>query len=535
MTHIFTNISISKAKIYLLYAFLVSMWITAPQSLHGQSVSGKNKVLIIGQVTNTLNGGPVKQQEVYISNDSVYEPQSYYYKKVVTDNEGYYYDTIYTMNEKGSFLIKTIDYLNNHHDTAVYYRFTWGADNILFPNFVIPIKPLPVFYQANFYYVRNPDGQNDQEYHFYDITNAENIVSWLWDFGDGTHSVQQHPVHIFDETGLYRVKLTVEILDLPGSQAYVTEMVKVVNVVVKEYFHFGGHVYAGYFPIDYGEAFLYKIEDNKAVPIDTAFFNSQFGHYCFYQLIEGEYIVKADLAPNSGLYNQFMTTYYSNKLHWINADTIFHYSTSFDYHIHLMANNQVLTGPGTISGKIIYSPGEKEGSPAFNMSIFLYDTDDNLIAFCHSDEDGLFQISGLDLGSYLLYAEVTGKNTTPVQINLDEMNTHISQVELVIEIDEVFGSIAYAGIDNADFFYGISKPYPNPASEIVHIDLVLTEMTAFSCSVLDSQGKLISTNAIAGKAGDHTISIHTSDLPNGLYFIYIQRGDGKVVTRKFIR
>ena len=516
-------------------ALLVSIWLTAPKCLHGQSVSGKNKVNIIGQVTNNLNGGPVKYQEVFISNDSVYEPQSYYYKKVITDHEGYYYDTIYTKYEKGAFLIKTIDYLNNHHDTAVYYRFTWGADNILFPNFVIPIKPLPVFYQANFYYVRNPGGQNDQEYQFYDITNAENIVSWHWDFGDGTISSQQHPVHIFDQTGLFRVILTVEIQDLPGSQPYVTQMVKVINVAVNEYFHFGGHVFAGYFPIDFGEAFLYKIEANKLVPIDTALFNSQLGHYSFYQLIEGEYIVKADLAPNSGLYNQFMTTYYSDKLHWMNADTIFHYSTSFDYHINLVANNQLMSGPGTISGKIIYAPGEKEGTPACNMSIFLYGLNDNLVAFCHSDENGLFNISGLDLGSYLLYAEVTGKNTTPVQITLDEYNTNISQVEIIIEVDEVFGSVAYAGIENVDFFYGISQPYPNPVSEVVHIDLLLSDITSFAWSVMDSQGRLISSKTIAGKAGDNTITINTSELSTGLYFIYIQIGDGKVVTRKFIR
>ncbi len=33
--------------------------------------------------------------------------------------------------------------------------------------------------------------------------------SWLWDFGDGTHSTEQHPTHAYPQPGLYTVTLTV--------------------------------------------------------------------------------------------------------------------------------------------------------------------------------------------------------------------------------------------------------------------------------------------------------------------------------------
>ena len=36
-----------------------------------------------------------------------------------------------------------------------------------------------------------------------------NIVSWLWDFGDGTTSVERHPSHTFASAGDYQVSLTV--------------------------------------------------------------------------------------------------------------------------------------------------------------------------------------------------------------------------------------------------------------------------------------------------------------------------------------
>ena len=37
----------------------------------------------------------------------------------------------------------------------------------------------------------------------------ENIISWEWDFGDGSTSLQQNPSHIYNSNGIYTVKLTI--------------------------------------------------------------------------------------------------------------------------------------------------------------------------------------------------------------------------------------------------------------------------------------------------------------------------------------
>ncbi len=41
------------------------------------------------------------------------------------------------------------------------------------------------------------------------VANADSLISWYWDFGDGLTSNQQHPQHIFPGGGLYSVNLTV--------------------------------------------------------------------------------------------------------------------------------------------------------------------------------------------------------------------------------------------------------------------------------------------------------------------------------------
>ncbi len=40
-------------------------------------------------------------------------------------------------------------------------------------------------------------------------TSAGQVQSWKWDFGDGTESEEQHPIHLYNNTGKYSVTLTV--------------------------------------------------------------------------------------------------------------------------------------------------------------------------------------------------------------------------------------------------------------------------------------------------------------------------------------
>jgi hypothetical protein len=42
---------------------------------------------------------------------------------------------------------------------------------------------------------------------FSDISTAQ-VLSWLWDFGDGDTSIEQNPIHTYDSVGVYTVVLT---------------------------------------------------------------------------------------------------------------------------------------------------------------------------------------------------------------------------------------------------------------------------------------------------------------------------------------
>lgn len=498
-----------------------------------QGLYGKNKVYLIGQVTNSLNGAPIKGQEVIVCSDSIYNPDFQYTKKLYTDHEGYYYDTITTSLNKGGLIVYTQDYLNMYHDTTVYFRFNWGAENTLFANFILPVEPPTIIYQANFYYQRNPSGQNKMEFQFYDITNSNDVISWQWNFGDGHFSSDPNPSHIYAESGIYRAKLTVEIQLTPGSIPFESSMVKILSVEDKSYYIMGGHVMADYFPIDKGEAYLYKIEEQNYILIDTAIFNDPLGYYLFPQVIEGNYIVKADLHPTSVLFNQFMTTYYSNKPVWTEADTIFHNANNFEYDIDLIPVASSMIGPGIISGTILYGSdaGSQKGQPAVNVEILLFDEYNQPLVCCHSDINGEFCLEDININSYQVHAEVTGKYTYPLSVSLNTANPEVNDIILTIGNYTVNGTV-YA-IEDIEWST-ISNPYPNPASDFITIDFRVIESSELTFAIYNNTGQIIYQTTNFLTSGSNNISFDIQSLPEGIYYLKII-GHKDYLSKKFIK
>ena len=291
---------------------------------------------------------------------------------------------------------------------------------------------------------------------------------------------------------------------------------------------------AGYFPIDCGEAYLYKIESKEIVLIDTAVFNDALGYYLFYQVIEGEYIVKADLCPGSIHFNHFMTTYYSNKPLWTEADTIHHNNNGCDYDIDLIPVTQSFFGEGSIAGSITYGFDTDKGKniPAVNIEILLCDENEIPLICCHSSEDGLFKFDGLDLGTYNVHAEVTGKYTIPVKITLDELNPEAHSIMLTIGDFTVNGTVN--AIAENDFSQLFSQPYPNPASDIVHLTFEDSVKDELVVSLCNNTGLIVSEFTTSNVTETHHISIDIRYLDAGLYVIKLSTKDN-FATKKFIK
>jgi hypothetical protein len=513
---------------------LIFLVITGFESVFAQQLFDKNRVIVMGQVLTNVNSKPIVDHEIELVSDSTYNPYFIYSNKLFTDKDGYFYDTIYTHINKGAIKIITRDYQNIIHDTTVYFRFDWSEQNILFSDFCLPIELTSTANQAKFDFIANPNGHNEKEYHFFDKTQSNYIIDREWNFGDGNFSNEVNPIHIYDEFGLYKVKLTITLLSTPTGEIDTTETVKFINVTSREYFHMGGHVFAGNFPIDMGEAYLYKIEDNNIILIDTALFSDSLGYYLFYQLIDGEYLVKADLNPNSVLFNEFLPTYYSNHLVWQKADTIFHSATNFEYDIHMVPKTVMENGPGNVSGTINYGfdVHDKDFVPAVNIEILLLDENDNPLICCHSDEEGIFELDELPFGNYKVHAEITGKQTYPINININEDHFDITDLQFIIINSTIHGNLN--AIDDTELIAFSLEPYPNPAINQVNFELDVRQPGNIEITAFDKTGRIAISNSFRAQQGINKFSVDVSNLSPGIYFLNIT-GSKQTVSKRIVK
>lgn len=113
---------------------------------------------------------------------------------------------IHTYNDTGRFNV-TLIAINS------------GCPDTLRRDTFIRVKP-PI---ARYYFQTNC--VNRRQFAFRD--SSIGATSWFWDFGDGTTSTLQHPVHTFPAFGSYNVKLTVANDTCSHS---VTQTIQVVNV-----------------------------------------------------------------------------------------------------------------------------------------------------------------------------------------------------------------------------------------------------------------------------------------------------------------
>lgn len=79
---------------------------------------------------------------------------------------------------------------------------------------------------ANFEYSPSTNIYKNMDITFTNKSTGENIISWDWDFGDGTKSSTENPIHQYSETGEYAV--TLKILDSNGVNSTISKKVDVV-------------------------------------------------------------------------------------------------------------------------------------------------------------------------------------------------------------------------------------------------------------------------------------------------------------------
>ncbi len=345
------------------------------------------------------------------------------------------------------------------------------------------------------------------------------VISWHWDFDDGTYATEQNPVHIFDAPGLYDVCLTVKV----KSGDIIVEDVncKKVSITDKGFNHLGGTVYADLFPVDTGVAYLFQVdEDNNMQPYDTSYFGFG-GFYWFYQAEGGKYIVRVDIPETSTHINTYMPTYYGNKELWIDAPSIDFSTTDIKRDIQLLKADdlQYQNNNGFINGYIYYEDSETgENYAAEDITILLIDNENNSTTYKYSNENGVFEFNDINFGLYRVHAEVTGKETVPLFANISANNPETNNIDIIIKQTEVISLVDESEYEEQFTHFSI---FPNPARDQVNIQLSADEIGVIKLEIYNMSGQLISTIEQMAYNGNNKYSVDVSKLRKGSYFINI--------------
>ena len=298
---------------------------------------------------------------------------------------------------------------------------------------------------------------------------------------------------------------------------------------MREYFNFGGHAFAGYFPVDIGTAYLYKIEgDEEYIPIDTTEFN-EYGYYDFHSLIEGDYKVKTFPSTSSVNAGKYLPTYYGNALLWTKAETIHLNATAWEYDIVMIPNFEYTSGDGLIDG--VVSMEESDNPSLCDVAVILFNEEDNCLTYIKSNREGKFEFVELPYGTYKVLAEVPGMYTYPTSITLSAENPTIENLSIVVYEDDMAFGIGN-NIDNK--IAGLGDLYPNPAHSYINLEFNLSEGSQVLFFILNQGGQVVDKQMDQYNAGDHLVQLNTSHLPSGMYRVMMLVGNEKHI-KPFIK
>lgn len=372
-------------------------------------------------------------------------------------------------------------------------------------------------------------------YHFHD--NSQNQPdAWLWNFGDGDTSSDQNPVHQYEEPGDYEVSLTVTKINPWGEDCVDT---KTETMQTPDYFHIGGFVYAGNFPINNPEptgdtalVYLYRYHDQEnIVNLDTSLV-IEYGYFHALFLLEDHYMIKFRLTDGSANAPYYFPTYFGDKKRWQHSPTLFLTDSShYEVNVNLVEIPELEGGVGAISGEVVHHSNTDAQVPAYDSEILMFNSNDQAVAYSFSDETGEFTFENLAFDTYTLYAESTGLFTEPVTVTISETNPTIFDVKLDLYDSDVTST---GEIQNPDF--SDIKVFPNPV--INDLTLIFKPGTGSQMyyEIFDFAGRVVKTGDLFNSVSEGQHVIDFSPFNKGIYFIQVISGDGLTrSTKKFIK
>lgn len=278
-----------------------------------------------------------------------------------------------------------------------------------------------------------------------------------------------------------------------------------------------------------GTVYFYDPAANPSVPVDSLELASTAP---FHWLPTGNGPYTARYVPCGALVNSVgaMPTYYPSAAFGANADTL-SVGTANPNIFHLLQDTAQLQGPVTITGFIYDGAKADKALGVPDVSVFLKNTADDIIAYTQTNASGKYTFTDLPYGTYVVYPEIPGVTTTPYTVTVNAGDSTEFLASFIYAGDEITPIISQAGITEPDVLS--VRVAPNPTADVAYLSLHSMQGQTIRAYMADMQGKTVWQYGTAVGKGQQTLTLDFSAVVPGVYSLHIG-GNKWNTTRKIV-
>jgi len=330
----------------------------------------------------------------------------------------------------------------------------------------------------------------------------------MWNFGDQIIQNIEDTIHSYakqDED--YQVVFTAQYY---FNDTSILTKALAKGLTTSQYFDLGGQIYLGDSLMnnpsnqsDTGIAYLFRVDNNQLVPIDTNVFQ-KLGYFWFDTKLKAHYLIQVSLAENSTHFGAFAPTYLGNTTYWDQAEIINLSQDKYREDVSLIPITNS-SGNKSLSGNVqdlIDIDKEEE------VLVYLYNTENELIDYRISKSFSNFEFSHLEKGHYLLGADVPGVYSRQQLVFVDNSK------------ENKFKSLNEIPVNNI---------FPNPAGDYTLITYDnLAETGSKEIQIYNSNGRLIKSINYPLKTGINYIHLDLTNMASGILYLKFSQSEGEI-------
>jgi PKD repeat protein len=282
---------------------------------------------------------------------------------------------------------------------------------------------------------------------------------------------------------------------------------------------------------DYARVWLIKYDTAAGTLTALDSVDVDSGGYYYLCATEGFYLIKSALLSTSSSYSNYLPTYYNDKLHWDTANLVHLNGNKQSIDIHLIAGTNT-GGPGFIGGSVTQGANKTDGvgDPLAGVEVILKDASMKAIQYRYSDAQGKYSFNNLAYGTYYISPEILGKQGANYQVVINQNTPSINQVSIVVNSTYAVVSLKVADVQN-NSAHTMVNIYPNPAQEILNIDMKDAKNMGGKIYIMDLSGKVIQQVSFNGIHGE----VSVAQYPAGMYMMSIEMQNGDRVNTRFVK